>query len=655
MSNAVIGALRVNLSANSAQFETGMKRVGEDLRKFQREAQNTNTKVGGALSGLSRMVPKGLLAGVFAGITVGQVSQYAEAFVRVQNALKVAGLQGEALTSTYRALFDIAQRQGAPIEALSTLYGRAAQVQGELNASSAEMLRFTEGVATALRVQGTSAQESAGALLQLSQLLGSGTVRAEEFNSVNEGARPILQAVAAGLKEAGGSVSTLRSLVIDGKVSSEAFFRAFLAGSKVVEDQASKTETTVSQAFVRMRNSFIDLIGRLNEMSGASKGAAAGLELVASTLDAIGRNLPRTLQGVAKATAQIADLENQMAQARAMGQRAIADDLGKQIEAARRTKDDVAQATAEMNRARGMTTGGPARPAVVDNPVSLADFPVAGAKAGGRGGGGGSGRSAADAFAEDMARSRQRTEALRLELQTLNLSTVERERARVAQELENEAIRAKLAVTPELRAQIDEVAMAQATATARLEEARAAQEDFLALQKFVGSSLSSFFSDIVSGGENAEKALMNLVKRMTDAALQALLLGEGPLGKFFGGGRGVIGAVFGAATGSLGAPLQLAGAIGRNAQGTGNWRGGMTWVGERGPELVNLPRGAQVIPNHEIGGAGGSVVFAPNIDARGADPGQIALLRAEMRQQAASMAKVVDGRSRTADLRRVRA
>lgn len=37
--------------------------------------------------------------------------------------------------------------------------------------------------------------------------------------------------------------------------------------------------------------------------------------------------------------------------------------------------------------------------------------------------------------------------------------------------------------------------------------------------------------------------------------------------------------------------------IGRNAEGTDYWRGGLTWVGEKGPELVNLPRGSQVIPN----------------------------------------------------------
>jgi hypothetical protein len=39
------------------------------------------------------------------------------------------------------------------------------------------------------------------------------------------------------------------------------------------------------------------------------------------------------------------------------------------------------------------------------------------------------------------------------------------------------------------------------------------------------------------------------------------------------------------------------------ANGTNFAPGGMTLVGERGPELVNLPRGSQVIPNNKLGGA----------------------------------------------------
>lgn len=36
-----------------------------------------------------------------------------------------------------------------------------------------------------------------------------------------------------------------------------------------------------------------------------------------------------------------------------------------------------------------------------------------------------------------------------------------------------------------------------------------------------------------------------------------------------------------------------------NAGGTENWRGGLTWVGEAGPELVALPRGSQIYSNQE--------------------------------------------------------
>ena len=41
------------------------------------------------------------------------------------------------------------------------------------------------------------------------------------------------------------------------------------------------------------------------------------------------------------------------------------------------------------------------------------------------------------------------------------------------------------------------------------------------------------------------------------------------------------------------------GYIGRNAAGTGYWRGGLTWVGEEGPELVSLPAGSAIHSNRE--------------------------------------------------------
>jgi phage-related tail protein len=52
------------------------------------------------------------------------------------------------------------------------------------------------------------------------------------------------------------------------------------------------------------------------------------------------------------------------------------------------------------------------------------------------------------------------------------------------------------------------------------------------------------------------------------------------------------------------------------ARGTNFAPGGMAIVGERGPELVNLPRGSQVVPNNRINTAmtgGGMNSFVWNV------------------------------------------
>lgn len=57
------------------------------------------------------------------------------------------------------------------------------------------------------------------------------------------------------------------------------------------------------------------------------------------------------------------------------------------------------------------------------------------------------------------------------------------------------------------------------------------------------------------------------------------------------------------------------GNYGRNAGGTENWRGGLTWVGEAGPELVSLPQGSQIYSNQESQQMGGDTFYI-TIDAK---------------------------------------
>lgn len=50
-----------------------------------------------------------------------------------------------------------------------------------------------------------------------------------------------------------------------------------------------------------------------------------------------------------------------------------------------------------------------------------------------------------------------------------------------------------------------------------------------------------------------------------------------------------------------------------NAPGTDYWRGGLTWVGENGPELVSLPRGSSIMSASESAGAMGAQYITINV------------------------------------------
>src|SRR5690606_15110835 len=141
-------------------------------RQIESRFQRMNKTLSNQFVGLGRS-----MAGAFAGIAgIRGAKQLLDSATSIDNALKVAGLSGQELERVYARLFDSATRNAAPLETLVTLYGRAALVQKELGVSTEELLGFTNNVSLALRVAGSDAQSASGALLQLSQALGSGVV-----------------------------------------------------------------------------------------------------------------------------------------------------------------------------------------------------------------------------------------------------------------------------------------------------------------------------------------------------------------------------------------------------------------------------------------------------------------------------------------------
>lgn len=277
--------LVVQLSADLKGYQNSLNKArgitNRQLGQIQKQASSTGKAMTASLVQAGAAVAG---AFVFSDVLRG-LGRLSEAATRIDNSLKVAGLSGAELETVYQGLAKAAAANGAPVETLAALYGKAAQAQKELGVTSEELLGFTNNVALALRVAGTDAQTASGALLQLGQALGSGKVQAEEFNSILEGAPTIAQAAAAGLKEAGGSVSQLKQLVVDGAISSEAFFRAFEAGSVILEEKAANATFTIAQATTNLWNALIDVTREFNNSTGASQNFAQGINSAASAIN----------------------------------------------------------------------------------------------------------------------------------------------------------------------------------------------------------------------------------------------------------------------------------------------------------------------------------------------------------------------------------
>lgn len=279
--------LAVMLEARVADFEKKIagatRNADRSFKRMETSAQKMSARLSSSYAGIAASAAK-----AFALIGGAQgFRQLSDSGTRITNSLKVAGLAGEELEGVYQKLFSAAQKNAAPLETLVQLYGRVSLVQGELGVSSEEIINLSDNVALALRASGQSSQEASGALLQLSQALGAGVVRAEEFNSILEGAPTILQAAASGIKQAEGSVAKLRQIMLEGKLSSKAFFDGINAGAPVLEQKVAGAVLTVDQRLENLRTALTNSVRKFNDSTQAANTFGGAIDNMSTFVNSV--------------------------------------------------------------------------------------------------------------------------------------------------------------------------------------------------------------------------------------------------------------------------------------------------------------------------------------------------------------------------------
>ncbi|MGI3128632.1 phage tail length tape measure family protein [Nitratireductor sp. PBL-C9] len=244
------------------------------------------------------------------------------------------------------------------------------------------------------------------------------------------------------------------------------------------------------------------------------------------------------------------------------------------------------------------------------------------------------------------------------------------EKARIEAQLLTAAENAKVSITPELQAAIEETSVKYASASAaakRLaEEQKNAQQAAEELQELGKDVLGGFIDDLrngVSASEALANALQKVADKLLDMALNNLL--SGLLGGAIGGGGLLGGAI-------IPGILHSGGVAGRDGYGHGRTVSPSVFTGAKryhqggiaglrpGEVPAILQKGEVVIPNGQsispraTSSNVTSISMPITIDARDANAPALARVNEQLKEMQRSLPKQIDNRISTRDVRGTR-
>ena len=207
----------VKLTVNATQATSALKSV-----------QNQTKLVN---SGVNRL--KTALASVGIGLLAKNTITAATSFEKLNQRLKILtkenGTYSQSLNLATEAQTKFGLSSIDALEGVTNLQARLAPLGSTMD----EITAIFNGFNTAAILSGASAQEQAGAMRQLTQALGSGVLRGDEFNSISEQMSAVLKPIADQL---GVNVGALREMAANGKITKDVVVAAF----KEIEKEGGK-------------------------------------------------------------------------------------------------------------------------------------------------------------------------------------------------------------------------------------------------------------------------------------------------------------------------------------------------------------------------------------------------------------------------------
>ncbi|EUL63045.1 phage tape measure protein [Enterobacter hormaechei] len=294
-----VGNIVYQVQMDVANLIEAQRKVNERLEKMSGGASKAASKFDQLQTSINK---------VAGAIAASIVVDWGRAFLVAADNMsqlnaRIERLTGSAATAsqTMQSLMRISSATGGSLQDTAKLWETLSTALRDTGATNGQVIQLTETLQKIGRIGGSSSEEMANALRQFGQSISSGTVRAEEFNSILEQMPELARQIAAGM---GVSIGELRHLMLDGKLTAEDALNAIQKQTGSVNAEFEKLPRTLSQANTALTNSFLTMVDNINQATGASNGMVLVIDSLAV---AIGR-----LTGqAATASQQIADLRSE--------------------------------------------------------------------------------------------------------------------------------------------------------------------------------------------------------------------------------------------------------------------------------------------------------------------------------------------------------
>lgn len=202
-----------------------------------------------------------------AGSLLGKVKNLASAYLGMKAITGLVGLSDTTTQTNARLsmmndgsqtteeldamIYASAQRSRGSYLSTADSVAKLGLMAGDAFRSNKETIAFMEQVNKQFKIAGTSAEGIDAAMLQLTQAMGSGILRGEEYNSILEQAPNIIQAIA---KYMGVPKGELKDMAADGKITAGVVKAAMFACADETNAKFESIPKTWSDIWTSMKN-----------------------------------------------------------------------------------------------------------------------------------------------------------------------------------------------------------------------------------------------------------------------------------------------------------------------------------------------------------------------------------------------------------------